>query len=135
MIYRILQGDVVIGYAEANSVTAAYQIARRYYGTGNPSLAVQLAPSDNPWQFNPNYPLLTVVPSGHLFNKNTGHVVPDLLDYNVAQYAGLQTLVDGQSYWLGACYGRFDRVQNIFHVGNAWVHKDDTIYVGAQVQA
>jgi hypothetical protein len=43
-------------------------------------------------------------------------------------------LIDGQKYWLGACWAVFDKVQDVFHVGNCFVWRGETIYKDWSVQ-
>ena len=43
-------------------------------------------------------------------------------------------LIDGERYWLGACFGTYRASTDCFVFGNCFVAKDDTVYAGCLVQ-
>jgi len=45
----------------------------------------------------------------------------------------MEKLVNGKEYWLGAVYGTYKEDEDIFILGNGWVHRNNTIYCDPEV--
>ena len=43
-------------------------------------------------------------------------------------------LIDGNKYWLGACFGKFSKKDNCFLLGNCYIDRFKTIYKDSEVE-
>jgi hypothetical protein len=43
-------------------------------------------------------------------------------------------LIDGQKYWLGACFAKYNKKDNCFLLGNCYIDRFKTIYKDSEVE-
>jgi hypothetical protein len=41
-----------------------------------------------------------------------------------------KTLIDGQGYWLGACWGKYSADDKSFNIGNCFIPVGNTVFAG-----